>query len=538
MKKKIWIAVIILLVVNLAAGAFIGYTFSKTYSKITVEAGAELRAEDFIKGDVKSISFAEDSPVVDTTIPGRYVLKVTADGFTRSCVVNVEDTIAPLVTVTAVYLSEGETCEAKDFITEIQDETAVAVSFAEEPDFGEFGAKKVEIIVTDAGGNSTTVWADLYIVKVKVNETYVWNIADGKPEAEWFLIKEGSISYDGVRLYDVDFHAVGVYPVGLKVDGISCRVNLELVDTTAPSFTVKEVQGYLNHPLEAEVFTDTFEDDTAVKFSYKKEPDWTLQDTQEVIIVATDSAGNQSEQTALLSLIEDTQAPIIIGAGNISVCLGETVSYRSGVSAYDACDGEVAISIDNSEVNLTETGTYKVVYSATDSSGNVAMREVKITVLPEQEKKITLEMMYEQVDNILAEILTDDMTDYEKAEAIYKWTRWKISFVGASQKENWIEAAYDGITTGKGDCYTYACVAKAMLTRVGIPNVDIWRQSNTSSHYWNLVDTGDGWYHFDATPRADKTIIFMWSETQLVSDEAVRRSHVYDHSLFPTVNAN
>ena len=56
--------------------------------------------------------------------------------------------------------------------------------------------------------------------------------------------------------------------------------------------------------------------------------------------------------------------------------------------------------------------------------------------------------------------------------------------------------------------------------------------------YWNLVDTGEGWYHFDATPRADKTIVFMWSENQLLADEAVRRSHVYDHSLFPTVNAN
>ena len=67
--------------------------------------------------------------------------------------------------------------------------------------------------------------------------------------------------------------------------------------------------------------------------------------------------------------------------------------------------------------------------------------------------------------------------------------------------------------------------------------MDIWRNSTTSSHYWNLVDTGDGWYHFDATPRADKTIIFMWSETQLVENEAVRRSHVYDHALFPTVNA-
>ncbi len=538
MKKKIWIVAVILLAVNLAAGVFIWYAWSKTYSNLTIEAGTEITAQAFIKGNVKSISFAEDSPVVDTSVPGRYVLKVTADGFTRNCVLNVVDTIAPEAEPVSVYMSVGETYEAEDFVTNITDATVVTASFENRPDFGGYGHQEVEVILTDAGGNSAKVTADLYVLKVNLIENYVWDAADGLPHADWFLTKEGEISYDGIALNSVDFTLAGVYPVGLKVDGISCQVNLEVTDTKAPVFTVKETQGYLNHPMEAAEFVDVVEDDTQVTYDYKEEPDWTAETAQEVVVVATDSAGNTAEMPSVLTLIPDVEAPVIIGAGNISVCLGENVSYRTGVSAYDECDGDVTIQIDNSAVNLTEIGTYKVIYSATDSSGNVATREVKLTVMPEQNENITLDMMYAEADKIIAEIITDDMTDYQKAEAIYNWTRWKIGFISDSQKEDWVKSAYDGFIYRKGDCYTYACVAKALLTRAGIPNVDIWRNSTTSSHYWNLVDTGEGWYHFDATPRADKTIVFMWSETQLVSDEAVRRSHVYDHSLFPTVNAN
>lgn len=538
MKKKIWIAIAVILAINIGAAAFFIYMWSKTHSSLTVEAGTEVLAENFIKGEVKSICFAEDSPSFDTTVPGKYILKVTADGFTRNCTLYVEDTIAPVATAQSVSISTGEVRSPLNFVTDIQDETEVKVSYEAEPDFTVYGQQEVKILLEDAGGNQTRVTTDLNILKVDVNGTYVWDVAKGMPKAEWFLLDAGEIFYTGGALHYVNFKEVGTYPVWLNVDGTVCKVFLEITDSSAPEFTVKEAQGYIGHPLDASVFTDTVNDETEVVWSYAKEPDWTIEGVQEVEIAATDSAGNQTVKKAVMTLIPDTEPPVIMGAGNISICLGENVSYRTGVSAYDNCDGAVSIEIDNSAVNLAELGTYHVIYTARDSAGNVATQDIKLTVMPERNEDVSMESMYALADRVLAQIITDGMTDYEKAEAIYYWTRGSISFISDSQKENWVESAYDGLLYRKGDCYTYACVAKAMLTRVGIPNVDIWRNSTLSSHYWNLVDTGDGWYHFDATPRADKTIVFMWSENQLIADEAVRRSHVYDHSLFPTVNAD
>ncbi len=537
MKKRIWIALALLLVVNLAVGLFIWYNWSKTYSSITVEAGSKVTAQDFQKGEVESISFGADSPAFDTSVVGRYVLRVTADGFTRNCVLNVEDTIAPTAEPVSRNISVGQTLTATDFVENIVDVSPVTVSFDGRPDFGGYGYQEVTLILEDAAGNQSHVTSELYVLKVNLEENYIWDAKDGQPMPEWFLIKEGAAEYTGGGLQFVRFDKVGVYPVFLEADGYPCEVKLEIVDTTAPVITVKEAEGYLNHSFEAEQFIDTSKDETQLTYSYKIEPDWTLEGVQDVIVVATDSAGNKTEAMAVMNLMPDTEAPVIMGTGNISVCIGETVSYRTGVSAYDACDGEVKVEIDNSAVDLTTLGTYHVIYTATDAAGNVATSDIKLTVMPERNEDISMEAMYALADKVLAEIITEDMTDYEKAEAIYNWTRFKISFISDSQKENWVESAYDGFTYRKGDCYTYACVAKALLTRVGIANIDIWRNSTTSSHYWNLVDTGEGWYHFDATPRTDKTIIFMWSETQLVSDEAVRRSHIYDHSLFPTVNA-
>lgn len=538
MKKKIWIALAVILAINAVVAALFLYMWNKTYGSITVEAGSVVVAEDFIRGNVQSICFAEDSASFDTSIPGKYILKVTADGFTRNCTLYVEDTIAPVATPQSVSISTGEVRAPLNFVTDIKDETEVKVSYETEPDFTVYGQQEVVILLEDAGGNQTRLTTELNILKVDVNGTYVWDVAKGTPKAEWFLLADGEIFYTGGALHYVDFKEVGTYPVWLNVDGTVCKVFIEITDSAAPEFSVKEAQGYVGHPIEASVFVDRAEDETELTWSFANEPKWDREGDQSVTVVATDSAGNCSKEIATMTLIPDTEPPVILGAGNISICLGENVSYRTGVSAYDACDGDVAIEIDNSAVNLAELGTYHVIYTARDLAGNVATSDIKLTVMPERNEDVSMESMYALVDRVLAQIITDGMTDYEKAEAIYYWTRGSISFISDSQKENWVESAYDGILYRKGDCYTYACVAKAMLTRVGIPNIDIWRNSTLSSHYWNLVDTGDGWYHFDATPRADKTIVFMWSENQLIADEAVRRSHVYDHSLFPTVNAD
>ena len=68
----------------------------------------------------------------------------------------------------------------------------------------------------------------------------------------------------------------------------------------------------------------------------------------------------------------------------------------------------------------------------------------------------------------------------------------------------------------QGDCYVFACTAKVLLTRAGITNMDIEKIPAKTRHYWNLVDIGDGWYHFDTTPRKDGTIFFMWDDAKLM----------------------
>jgi hypothetical protein len=58
-----------------------------------------------------------------------------------------------------------------------------------------------------------------------------------------------------------------------------------------------------------------------------------------------------------------------------------------------------------------------------------------------------------------------------------------------------------------------------------------------SMHYWNLIDIGDGWYHFDTTRRADGTTFFYWTDAQIKEySDAHNGTHNYDRSKYPTIN--
>ena len=82
----------------------------------------------------------------------------------------------------------------------------------------------------------------------------------------------------------------------------------------------------------------------------------------------------------------------------------------------------------------------------------------------------------------------------------------------------------------------YACVSKVLLDRAGIKNMDIEKIPAKSRHYWNLVDIGEGWYHFDTTPRVDHPTIFYWDDATLMEySENHKLSHNYDHDLYPKV---
>ena len=79
--------------------------------------------------------------------------------------------------------------------------------------------------------------------------------------------------------------------------------------------------------------------------------------------------------------------------------------------------GSGALSVDSSGVNLEQEGTYIIKYEATDSSGNTTKVERKIHVM--STLVVNQELVDEMAKEILAKLITDDMTPHEKIKKIY-----------------------------------------------------------------------------------------------------------------------
>ena len=228
----------------------------------------------------------------------------------------------------------------------------------------------------------------------------------------------------------------------------------------------------------------------------------------------------------------DLEPPVISGVTDKQVTVGDTISYRSGVTAWDEKDGQVQVTVDSSGVNLNAAGSYTVTYIAEDKAGNRATASATVEVTD-----ITPEMVIQLADEVLAQITTPQMSNKEKCRAIYDWAPEAIKYVGTSDKSDIYHGAYEGFTKKRGDCYTYYAVATVLFNQLGIPNMKVERVGGTTSHYWSLVNIGEGWYHFDCGPK----IIGHYVDTCLVPDSVLEKYSIeevegyynFDHSLYP-----
>ena len=171
-----------------------------------------------------------------------------------------------------------------------------------------------------------------------------------------------------------------------------------------------------------------------------------------------------------------------------------------------------------------------MIYTATDAAGNSATCEV--TVVVREREEVTQEMLDAKADEIIEKVLGDAPRDMESLETLFKWTKKNIHYVNYFEQNDDISAAWEGLVYERGDCYVYACASKELLTRAGFKN-DMIR---TARHYWNLVDLGEGWYHYDTCPRKDKPYFFMWGDNELMEySKANGGSHDYDHTKWSDV---
>ena len=205
--------------------------------------------------------------------------------------------------------------------------------------------------------------------------------------------------------------------------------------------------------------------------------------------------------------------------------------------------------VDTSAVNLKEVGVYDVIYRATDASGNVTSLRRTLSVY---EEEITEEMLYSRLDPILNNLIHEGMDTQQKLRAIYDYVYLNVAYVSTSDKSSWVRAAYNGLVSRNGDCFTYFALAKAMMERVGIENLDIQRSPEVVAmvderHYWSLVNIGTEndprWYHFDACHLNDITRPwgFLMTDDQLLQYSDRRENadgisgyfYVYDAAAYP-----
>jgi len=250
----------------------------------------------------------------------------------------------------------------------------------------------------------------------------------------------------------------------------------------------------------AEDFFDALPQGSSVRFA--GEPSFSSLGNHTLTVIYTDADGEEHEIPVSMTLAIDQIPPTISGAKDLSVCLGEGIAYRSGVSVSDDFDGPLTLEVDSSLVNASVAGNYPVIYTARDHAGNVS--SVSVTVWIYQEA-VTEEMLWSRVDAIIDQYGMDEFVSKERrAREVFDYVYYGIAYDSTSDKTNWVRAAYEGLKNGRGDCYTYFAVSKAFFVRLGLDTKDIKRTEGivAERHYWNLVNIGSAempqWYHFDA----------------------------------------
>lgn len=334
----------------------------------------------------------------------------------------------------------------------------------------------------------------------------------------------------------VDMNTVADYTVVIEMSGKSYTCTLHVVDTVKPVVTTKNVKVFTTGTVEPESLIENIEDATATTVAFTQTPDFSVPGTQEVTLRVTDEGGNVTEVTAGVEVVEDTEPPVIEGVKELTIPAGSSVSYKRDVTVTDNLDENVTLEVDTAGVDLNTIGNYPITYRATDAAGNVTEVSTVLHVKKASVETATEEYVNAAADKLLAEITTSDMSQKEVAKAIFWWVHENIAYVDGTPKTDWIQGAYRGLIEKRGDCYTYAMTSKCLLTQAGITNMDIEKIPAATRHYWNLIDIGEGWYHFDATRRKDGKYFFYTSDEDLMAySKAHKDSHNYDPTKYPKI---
>lgn len=402
----------------------------------------------------------------------------------RTVKLSLVDTTAPQVKFQDITKYIGYEINGEDFVVEKKDLSPMYVEVANIPEITEFGNYPVTVIVKDEYGNETKKECNLtidwlnYNITLELGNQLTKEDILMRPEEDASLVSKA-------ELERINKASVGEYTITLTNNGKEYVINIKIQDTTTPELELKDVTIYDDEKVDKSKFIVSAKDTSGkVETTLLTEIDYKKIGTQVIKIEAKDQYENKIEKEANLTIKKDTEGPVFSGLKEMTVAKNSSVNYNTGVKAVDAKEGNCEFTVDTSKVNIGVAGTYYATYTSKDSKGNTTTARRKITVKHNQE----------DTNNKFNEFYNTYLAGKD-ALGIVSTIRNEISY-NSSWGED--DPVWYGLTNRKGNCYVHVLLVQKALNKAGITNQVV--KTIDGTHYWNLVNIGGVWRHYDSTP--------------------------------------
>ncbi len=233
---------------------------------------------------------------------------------------------------------------------------------------------------------------------------------------------DGDITSSIVTVNNVDIYTVGTYSVTYNVSDAAGNVADEVTrtvnitpDVTKPVITITgdtEVSLELGtaYTDPGATASDNIDGDITSSIVTINNVDINTVGTYLVTYNVSDAAGNAADEvTRTVNITPDVTKPVItITGGDIAHEQG-TPYTDLGATALDNIDGDITslISVENN-VDSDTSGTYTVVYSVSDSSGNSADQKTRTVIVSDTTKPVINLIGDSEIDLLIYDIYVDD----------------------------------------------------------------------------------------------------------------------------------
>ena len=353
------------------------------------------------------------SGTVDTSNPGTYTVTYactdsSGNGSTISRTVTVVDTTDPVITINGssgltitagtTYTEQGATCT---------DETdpAPTVTTSGTVDTSNPDTYTITYTCTDSSGNASTATRIVTVVAAETPADTTDPVITINGSSELTITASTTYTEQGATCADdtdgslqvttsgtVDTSNPGTYTVTYACtdssgNGSTISRTVTVVDTTDPVITINGSSGLTitaGTTYTEQGATCTDETDPAPTVTTSGTVDTSNPDTYTVTYTCTDSSGNPSTVTRIVTVVAaaDTTPPDITLNDPSAVTVTAGAAFDDpGVTCTDETDPNPSIVSDIADIDVNIPGDYTITYTCTDSSGNASTATRIVTVV-------------------------------------------------------------------------------------------------------------------------------------------------------------